>query len=131
MVRRTAYGLSRTWTSGGMSRSPRPRRSAPRKARPSRRPSTWSRRPSRFSSSPAARGDGRLIPSDLDRRRVLIALRRLGFTEMREGRRHTVLEDPLRGRNVAIPRHSRVMRGTLVVALRRAGVSPEEFMDVY
>jgi predicted RNA binding protein YcfA (HicA-like mRNA interferase family) len=72
-----------------------------------------------------------LIPNDLDRRRVIAALRRLGFTEMREGSRHTVLQDPMRRRNVAIPRHSHVKRGTLIDSLRRAGIPPDEFMAVY
>ena len=78
-----------------------------------------------------ARRDGRLLPSSLDRRRVVRALRRVGFAEVREGGRHTVLLDADRRASIVLPRHSRIRRGTLRAELRRANVTLDEFMEVY
>ena len=72
-----------------------------------------------------------MLPSSLDRRRVVRALRRLGFTDTREGGRHTILLDGDRRRSVVLPRHTRIRRGTLRAELRRANVTLDEFMEVY
>jgi predicted RNA binding protein YcfA (HicA-like mRNA interferase family) len=72
-----------------------------------------------------------LLPSDLDRRCVLAAFRRLGFTEVREGGNHTILTNPDSPGHVVIPRHARIHRATIRGELRRIGVSVEEFLDAY
>jgi predicted RNA binding protein YcfA (HicA-like mRNA interferase family) len=72
-----------------------------------------------------------LLPSELDRRRVLGARRRLGFVASREAGRHTILLNPDLRVSVAVPRHARVRRGTVRGELRRAGIEPDEFMDYY
>jgi predicted RNA binding protein YcfA (HicA-like mRNA interferase family) len=62
---------------------------------------------------------------------VAHALLRLGFVR-EEGGRHTGFHDPrgVHGK-VVIPRHSRVNRYLLRGALKRAGVSEDEFMTAY
>lgn len=72
-----------------------------------------------------------MLLSDLDRRRVLAAFRRLGFTEVREGGNHTNLTDPDVPRYVVTPRHARIHRATFRGELQRVGLSDEKFVDAY
>jgi predicted RNA binding protein YcfA (HicA-like mRNA interferase family) len=72
-----------------------------------------------------------LPPSDLDRRRVLAAFRRLGFTEVGEGGDHAILTNPDSPSHVVILRHARIHRATIRGELRRVGLAVEEFLDAY
>ena len=72
-----------------------------------------------------------MLPNDLDRRRAIAALRRLGFTEVREGVKHTILTRPYVPGHVVLPRHARIRRETLRSELHRAGIPVDEFMEAY
>ena len=59
--------------------------------------------------------------------KVAKALERLGFVRQRQKGSHLVLR---RGGSVCVvPMHREVDQGTLRGVLRRAGISPEEFVD--
>ena len=72
------------------------------------------------------------LPSDLPQRKVLTAVKRLGFDLDREGGKHSIYKDPDNpDRIMSIPRHSRIKKQLLQGILAGAGVSEEQFMDVY
>ena len=71
------------------------------------------------------------LPAEMATERVHRALLRLGFVVVREGK-HTIYARPGRSElSLALPRHSTVYRVLLVGFLRRAGLSEQNFLDVF
>jgi len=60
------------------------------------------------------------------RRKVIKALQSRGFAILREGGRHTVVRSP-DGRELVIPRHRELKRGTVRGIAEDAGVDWDEF----
>ena len=56
-------------------------------------------------------------------------LKRLGFYEARQKGSHVVMRREHKG--CVIPRHKQLAIGTLRSALKQAGISPEDFLEVY
>ena len=59
-------------------------------------------------------------------RKVLKALRERGFEVVREGGRHTIIRG-LDGKEIAIPRHKELKRGTVRGIAEDAGVEWKQF----
>ena len=67
--------------------------------------------------------------SDLPVRKVVRALKSVGFSHVRTKGSHAVYRDQ-DGRVVIIPQHGVVKRGTLASILRQAGLTPAEFLKL-
>lgn len=67
--------------------------------------------------------------SDVAVRKVIRALKSIGFVHKRTAGRHAVLRHP-DGRVAIVPQHGTVKRGTLSSILRQAGLTPAEFLDL-
>jgi predicted RNA binding protein YcfA (HicA-like mRNA interferase family) len=67
------------------------------------------------------------LPRGVSYRRVIKALKRAGFVEIRHKGSHIVLrrDDPFA--QVVVPAHSAIDTGTLSSILDAAGIHPEEF----
>jgi predicted RNA binding protein YcfA (HicA-like mRNA interferase family) len=61
------------------------------------------------------------------RRKVLAALRRLGFAVLREGGAHTIVHRQSDGVRIAVPRHKELQRGTVRGMAEDAGADWEQF----
>jgi len=59
--------------------------------------------------------------------RIVRALERLGFEQVRQRGSHIVLRRS--GVGCVVPMHREVKRGTLAGIVRQAGVTPEEFLS--
>jgi len=66
-------------------------------------------------------------------KRVLKALQRGGWTLRRSkpGAKHYVLEHSDKPRILVIPRHSRIKKGTLGAVIKQAGLTLDEFEEMY
>jgi len=60
---------------------------------------------------------------------AILIMKALGFLEVRQRGSHVVLRR--RDKGCVIPRHKELAIGTLRSAIRQAGVSPDEFIDVW
>ncbi len=61
------------------------------------------------------------------RRKVLAALKRLGFDVLREGGAHTIVQRQSDGAKIAVPRHKQLQRGTVRGIALDAGAEWEQF----
>jgi predicted RNA binding protein YcfA (HicA-like mRNA interferase family) len=68
--------------------------------------------------------------SSLPTSKVIKAFERAGWVP-REGGRHTVLVKPGYPARLVIPRHRTVKYGLLVRQIKNAGLTPDEFLDLY
>ncbi|MGD9160149.1 MAG: type II toxin-antitoxin system HicA family toxin [Desulfobacteraceae bacterium] len=55
--------------------------------------------------------------------------KRLGFYEARQKGSHVVMRREHKG--CVIPRHKELAAGTLRSAIKQAGISPDEFLEIY
>jgi predicted RNA binding protein YcfA (HicA-like mRNA interferase family) len=62
-------------------------------------------------------------------KRIVSVLETLGFTMVRQRGSHMIFRRSIRG--CVVPKHKDVAVGTLSGILRQAGVTGEEFMEVY
>ena len=62
---------------------------------------------------------------------TISALKRLGFSQIRQRGSHVVLQKKLQGRSVGcvVPMHKELAIGTLRGILRQAEITPEEFIE--
>ncbi len=58
--------------------------------------------------------------------RLVKALERAGFTQVRSRGSHVVMRNLDNGRGVTVPLHTTIKRGTLAAILRQAGLRPDE-----
>ena len=65
----------------------------------------------------------------LSGRDAILTFEKLGFHQARKRGSHVVMRRGDRG--CVLPLHKQLAIGTLRSALRQAGVSPDEFMEVY
>jgi len=63
-------------------------------------------------------------------RKVLRALSRLGFHEVRQRGSHIVLVNEETRREVVVPNHPELDRGTLKSILKQAGISVDQLLEV-
>lgn len=68
--------------------------------------------------------------TELSTRRVLRALRRAGW-EVQQGAKHYKLIHLTKPGALTVPRSRRLKAGTLRAIIRHAGLSVEEFFDLY
>jgi len=61
------------------------------------------------------------------RRKVLAALKRLGFVVLREGGSHTIVSRDADGVRIAVPRHKELQRGTVRGMADDAGANWDQF----
>ncbi len=72
------------------------------------------------------------ILAGLKYRRVIAALKRAGCVVVRQGGRHTILRHPDYPRaEISIPRHRVVKQGLLVSAIKKIGLTADEFVGYY
>ncbi len=73
------------------------------------------------------------FPTDVPIRKVIKAFERLGFRLIREGNHIAMIrENPDGNRTpLTIPNHTRIKGSTLRTILSQAGISREEFLEVY
>ena len=67
------------------------------------------------------------LPRDVTGDEAVKALRRLGFTEIRQTGSHRILRKD--NRTVVVPQHKPIKPGTLKSLIEQAGVTLDEFID--
>ena len=63
-------------------------------------------------------------------REAVRAFERAGWQFLRQRGSHTILTKPGERYNVNIPNHREVSRGTLLKELKKAGLTPDEFIEL-
>ena len=73
------------------------------------------------------------FPRDVPKRKVIKALEALGFETIREGNHISMIRINPDGSKtpLTIPNHEEIKGSTLLIILRQAGITREEFIEVF
>ena len=73
------------------------------------------------------------FPRDVPKRKVIKALEALGFETIREGNHISMIRINPDGSKtpLTMPNHEEIKASTLLIILRQAGITREEFIEVF
>ena len=74
-----------------------------------------------------------MFPRDAPKRKVIKALKALGFSIIREGKHISMVRENPNGTRtpLTMPNHNKIKGSTLRIICRQAGIKREEFLKTY